>query len=220
MAATKRSERGDRPASSDAMETTTMNPKPHRIPHALAIVAAALAAVVALPACSTAPVLGRDTARATAPEKEMGGPLSGEALAQRKIEMRRASRDLVHFGATVETMRLRRDRDRDDFQDFMDRFLGDRVDPLLVGTDSSDDPELAVLDAELRLVKAELLIETKDFWQAGDVIDTVEDRYGERRSMLVRFPVGKQSTIAESIEYLRERNKGAAGSWSASPSGS
>ena len=47
----------------------------------------------------------------------------------------------------------------------------------------------------------------------------MESRYGERRSMLVRFPVGQQSTIAASIRYLRERNKGAPGNWSAQPAG-
>jgi len=168
-----------------------------------------------LSACSTAPVLGRDETYATPVETEMTGPLTGEALAQRKIEMRRAARDLVQFGATVETMRLRRDRDRDDFEDFVAHFLRERVDPLFAGTETNEDPELAVLDAELRLVKAELLIETTDYWNAGDVIDQVEDRYGDRQSMLVRFPVGRQSTIAESIEYLRGRNKGAPGHWTA-----
>ncbi|MGH0038323.1 MAG: hypothetical protein ACQGVK_25095 [Myxococcota bacterium] len=186
--------------------------------HRTAVVAVALSAL-ALGACSTAAVMGRSETTATRPEQEIAGPLSGEALAQRKIEMRRSAKDLVHFGATVETMRLRRDRGRGDFQEFMDRFLADRVDPLFHGTESTDDPELAVLDAELRLMKAELLIETKDFWSAGDIIDSVESRYGGRRSMLVRFPVGQQSTIAASIDYLRERNKGAPGNWSAATTG-
>jgi hypothetical protein len=179
-----------------------------------AAIGAALAAL-ATTACSTAAIMGRSETTATRPEQEIAGPLSGEALAQRKIEMRRSARDLVHFGATVETMRLRRDRGRGDFEEFLDRYLADRVDPLFIGSESNDDPELAVLDAELRLMKAELLIETKDFWNAGDIIDSVESRYGERRSMLVRFPVGQQSTIAASISYLRERNKGAPGNWSA-----
>jgi hypothetical protein len=179
-----------------------------------AAIGAALAAL-ATTACSTAAIMGRSETTATRPEQEIAGPLSGEALAQRKIEMRRSARDLVHFGATVETMRLRRDRGRGDFEEFLDRYLADRVDPLFIGSESNDDPELAVRDAELRLMKAELLIETKDFWNAGDIIDSVESRYGERRSMLVRFPVGQQSTIAASISYLRERNKGAPGNWSA-----
>jgi hypothetical protein len=179
-----------------------------------AAIGAALAAL-ATTACSTAAIMGRSETTATRPEQEIAGPLSGEALAQRKIEMRRSARDLVHFGATVETMRLRRDRGRGDFEEFLDRYLADRVDPLFIGSESNDDPELAVLDAELRLMKAELLIETKDFWNAGDIIDSVESRYGERRSMLVRFPVGQQSTIAASISYLRERNTGAPGNWSA-----
>jgi hypothetical protein len=179
-----------------------------------AAIGAALAAL-ATTACSTAAIMGRSETTATRPEQEIAGPLSGEALAQRKIEMRRSARDLVHFGATVETMRLRRDRGRGDFEEFLDRYLADRVDPLFIGSESNDDPELAVLDAELRLMKAELLIDTKDSWNAGDIIDSVESRYGERRSMLVRFPVGQQSTIAASISYLRERNKGAPGNWSA-----
>jgi hypothetical protein len=206
-------------------ETRSATPGSPAIPGARrarpATTRAALAALtaLALSACSSAAILGRSETTATRPEQTISGPLSGEALVQRKIEMRRSARDLVHFGATVETMRLRRDRGRDDFEGFMDRFLADRVDPLFVGTESTDDPELAVLDAELRLMKAELMIETKDFWSAGDIIDSVESRYGARRSMLVRFPVGQQNTIAASIEYLRERNKGAPGSWSARPAG-
>lgn len=190
----------------------------------MALAALLVAPIVALAGlfatgCSTVAVMGRSETTATRPDQPVSGPLSGEALAQRKIEMRRSARDLVHFGATVETMRLRRDSGRDAFEEFLDRFLASRVDPLFEGTESNDDPELAVLDAELRLMKAELLIETKDYWSAGDVIDSVESRHGARRSMLVRFPVGEQSTIAASIEYLRERNKGAPGNWSAQPAG-
>ena len=78
---------------------------------------------------------------------------------------------------------------------------------------ASEDPEYALLDAELRLVKAELLIETKDYWSAGDVIGQIADRYENRSSMLVNFPVGEQSTLAEAIDYLRARNKGEPGRW-------
>lgn len=171
------------------------------------------AALLAGCSMSMAPVVGRPTLTASVPIENESAPLAGEALGQRKLEMRRAARDLVHFGATVETLRLRRDGALRDFQDFMESYVDVQVEPLLVGNESSEDPEVAVLDAQLRLVKADLLIETRDFWTARDVINEIEDIYGARTSMLVDYPVGRQSTLAEAIAYLHERNKGMAGHW-------
>ena len=171
-----------------------------------------LAAVALLCACET-PMLGRDTVTAREPTVEVAEPLAGEALEQRKLEMRRAYRDLIHFGATVQTLRIRKDRDLREFQDYLERFRAARVDPLLTGDLASEDPEVSVLDAELRLVMAELMIEVSDYWSAGDVIDEIESRYGKRGSMLLNYPVGQQSTLKDSLEYLRKRNRGTPGQW-------
>ena len=191
------------------MSTTATRP----IARFFGLLASATLLTGSLAGCSIAPVVGRPNMTATVPMEAETAPLSGEALGQRKLEMRRAAHDLVHFGATVETLRMRRDGGLRDFQDFMESYVAVQVDPLLIGNEASEDPQVAVLDAQLRLVKADLLIETRDFWTARDVINDIEDIYGARTSMLVAYPVGRQNTLAEAIAYLHERNKGIPGQW-------
>jgi hypothetical protein len=165
-------------------------------------------------ACASSDGMTRESRSAVAIEQDIQAPLAGEALVQRKIEMRRAYRDIIQFGATAETLRLRRDRSLRTLQEFLVSYEERVLNPLLDGAQVSEDPELAVLDAELRLVKAELWIETNDYWNAGDVIDDIDDRYGNRHRMLVRYPIGQQSTLDEALEFLRQRNRGAPGHWS------
>ena len=137
---------------------------------------------------------------------EQSAPLGGEALSQRKLEMRRAQRDLVHFHATLEGLNRRRDRNGQNlFRSFLDAYLGTHIEPLVTGTWQSHHPELAAHDANLQLVKAELLILMRESARAQQVIERVAQRYEGHGDMIVEYPIGSQGTLQEALELLRER---------------
>lgn len=137
---------------------------------------------------------------------EDSAPLGGEALAQRKDEMRRAHSDIVHFDATLFSLNHRRDKNgRILFSKFLDAFLGLHVDPMLGGEWQSNHPELAALDANLRLAKAEILIQLGMTRRAQSVMDEIEARFAGREDMLVDFPFGEQHSLRESLQMLSHR---------------
>lgn len=165
---------------------------------------AVLAAALALAACRTpsAPdtLLGPEE---TAAESR---PLGGQSLAQRKQELDRAWRDLVHFHATLESLRHRKDRNGFVlFSGFVDAYMGTHLDPLIEPEWQSEHPELQGLDANVRLVQAELLMHLRNPQRMQRALNEIERRYAGRGEMLVDYPVGEQSRLADAIENLKTR---------------
>jgi hypothetical protein len=135
---------------------------------------------------------------------EDSAPLGGEALTQRKLEMRRAHADMVHFHVTLASLQFRRDKNGlVQFGKFLDTYLGTHVDPLLAGEWQSRHPELDALDANLRFAKAELLIQLRSPRRAQAVIEEIERRFQGREQMLVDYPFGEQSALGDGLELLR-----------------
>jgi hypothetical protein len=136
---------------------------------------------------------------------EEAAPLGGTALGHERREMERAYHDLVHFQVTLESLRYRDDRKSlRRLRRFVDAYMGLHLDPLLTGQWQSRHPELMALDANLRLVKADVLIQMRDTGRAQRVIDEVEERFRGREDMLVDYPIGGQSTLGESLKRLRD----------------
>jgi hypothetical protein len=61
------------------------------------------------------------------------------------------------------------------------------------------------LDANLRLAKAEVLIQMRSPQRVQDVLDELEKRYRGREDMLVEFPIGKQGTLRDGMKRLSDR---------------
>jgi len=133
-------------------------------------------------------------------------PLGGAALAHRERQLRRAYEDMVHFHATLESLHYRRDRNGLVlFSGFLDAYMGVHLMPLLTAAWQSDHPELAALDASLRFAQAEVLIQMRSPRRVQDVINEIESRYTGRGTMLVRFPIGGQTTLEQGLEMLGSR---------------
>ncbi len=137
---------------------------------------------------------------------ERNAPLGGESLSVRKHEVKRAYRDLVHFRDTFETLRRRRDGNGLTlFRQFAVSYMDDHLQPILNADWQSDHPELLGMDANIRLVQAECYMLMSKPGAMQKVLNEVEDRYKGRETMLVDYPVGEQSTLAEAIEHISDR---------------
>ncbi|HEY8153370.1 MAG TPA: hypothetical protein VII72_04495 [Myxococcota bacterium] len=137
---------------------------------------------------------------------EQSTPLGGAALAQRKQDMQRAHRDMLHFHTTLESLQERKDRNGLVlFSQFLDAYMGLHLDPLLASEWQSRHPELMGLDANLRLAKAEVLIQMRSPQRVQQVIEELHERYAGREDMLVEFPIGKQGTLRDGLRRLGER---------------
>ena len=137
---------------------------------------------------------------------EESAPLGGEALAQRRRELNRAHGDLAHFHDTLSSLRHRRNRSGSIlFSGFLDAWMGRHLNPLLRHQWQSRHPEVMGLDANLRIAKALVLIQLRDPGRAQDVIEELKQRFEGRESMLVEYPLGGQSTLADAIEQMRKR---------------
>ena len=137
---------------------------------------------------------------------EQSTPLGGAALAQRRQDMQRAHRDMLHFHATLESLQQRKDRNGLMlFSQFLDAYMGVHLDPLLESEWQSRHPELMALDANLRLAKAEVLIQMRSPQRVQQVIEELRERYAGREDMLVEFPIGKQGTLRDGLRRLGER---------------
>ncbi len=134
--------------------------------------------------------------------------LTGEALEQRKREMQRASRDLAHFGATLASLRLHPQGPNSRFEEFVLLFLDGHVQPLLSGAAASEELALTTLEAGMRFVAAEVLIEMGERRRALRAIDEIQRRFEGRASMLVEYPLGEQSTMLDALRALGERESG------------
>ncbi|MBW2271810.1 MAG: hypothetical protein JRG96_00960 [Deltaproteobacteria bacterium] len=136
---------------------------------------------------------------------EDSAPLGGEALAQRKVEMRRALSDMLAFHETMASMIERRDsRSISIFDDFMATYMGTHLDPLLRPEWPSGHPELISLDANLRFAQAEILVQMRYPRRVQRVIDDIDRRYQGRGTMLVNYPIGEQNTLEVALERLKD----------------
>jgi len=137
---------------------------------------------------------------------EESTPLGGEQLANRKHEMQSAYRDMIHFHTTLESLNQRRDQNGFIlFRGFLDEYMGVHLDPLLRSEWQSRHPELMALDVNLRLLKADVLIQMHTPRRIQQVIDEVRVRFEGRGDMLVDYPVGSQGTLEEALEILGKR---------------
>ena len=57
----------------------------------------------------------------------------------------------------------------------------------------------------VRLAEASVLIQLRQTRRVQQVIDEVTSRYAGRESLLVEYPIGGQTTLAEALESLRTR---------------
>lgn len=134
------------------------------------------------------------------------GPLGGAALEQRKHELDRAYRDLVHIHRTMQSLIDRKDgRALSELDRFVDRYLGIHLEPLLQAEWQSSHPELMARDAGLRFVKAEVLIQMRYPRRVQEVRDEIERRFQGHQDLLISYPIGKQGTIENALQILAER---------------
>ena len=170
----------------------------HRIP-ALALCAALFAG------CAGSP----DPLRAFDGEEtieEQATPLGGAALQQRRREMERAYGDMVNHRATLLNLRARNDRNGSMlFGSFLEAYLARHLAPLLRSEWQSRHPELMALDASLRLLEAEVRVELRDTGRVQEQLDELARRFAGRETLLVDYPVGKQTPLGTAIEGLRKR---------------
>jgi hypothetical protein len=133
-------------------------------------------------------------------------PLGGEALIQRKHDLDRALQDMQHFQVTISTLVDRHDAGSMALlDDFLARYLSRHLDSLLRPEWQSSNNELAAVDASLRFAKAELLIRMRYPRLVQESIDDIERRYDGRDSMLIAYPLDRQSTLGEGLEILKDR---------------
>jgi hypothetical protein len=165
----------------------------------------AIAACAALFACASSTEF-QDVLVLEPTAAEQSMPLGGTALAQRKQDMQRAHRDMMNFHTTLESLHDRKDRNGLMlFSQFLDAYIGMHLDPLLASEWQSRHPELMALDANLRLVKAEVLIQLRSPQRVQQVIEELKKRYAGREDMMVEFPIGKQGTLRDGLKRLGER---------------
>lgn len=141
---------------------------------------------------------------AEAEASQASAPLGGEALFQRKLELDRAVRDMGHFHATLKSLDRRYDRGSEVlFQEFVEFYLTKHVLPMLEGEWQSQHPEVAVLDVNARFVAAELWSMMGASGRADQMERSIAERYRGRGSMIVAYPVGEESTLADGLALLR-----------------
>jgi hypothetical protein len=164
-----------------------------------------LAVAFLLFACATPDPVVLDLELETTSAEETA-PLGGDALAERKRELQRALRDLVHFNVTFEGLRDRRDKNGTIlFDQFVATYIGTRLEPMLRPEWQSRHPELMALDASLRFVEADILVRMHDTRRVQRLIEQIETRFQGRENMVVQYPIGAQGTIAEGLQILRTR---------------
>jgi hypothetical protein len=133
-------------------------------------------------------------------------PLGGEALLQRKQDLQRAFDDMLAFQLTMSDLINRRDsRGLAAFDDFVAQYVVEHLDPLLVASWQSSHPETMAVDANLRFVKADVLVQMRYPRRVQRVIEDIELRYQGRQGMLVDYPVGEQSALGDALEILKHR---------------
>lgn len=166
----------------------------------------ALALLVALPVFGCAAGLDPELEEAANAAAADEGPLGGEALAQRRMDLDRAWRDLLHFEATMESLVDRKDSRSVALLDgFLDEYMGRHLAGLLRPQWQSSHPEVMALDANLRFMQAEILAQMRYTRRVQVAIEDIQARFTGRESMLVEYPVGEQRPLGEALDMLRDR---------------
>ena len=164
------------------------------------------ALLLALPIFGCAAGGDRDYAALADQAAEESAPLGGEALAQRRMDLDRAWRDLLHFDATMQSLVDRKDsRSVSQIDGFLDEYMATHLASLLRPQWQSSHPEVMALDANLRFMQAELLTQMRYTRRVQQSIEDIQTRFIGRESMLVEYPVGEQRTLGEALEMLRDR---------------
>jgi hypothetical protein len=160
-------------------------------------------------ACSSLPVgAPNETQAMEVRALENETPLGGEALWQRKLEMQRALTDMIAFRTTFESMHDRKDeRDLAVLRAFSADYMNQHLNPMIAPEWQSTHPELIVLDANLRFVQAEVLIEMGADASVRAALKELVRRYDGRGNMLVDYPIGTQTTLREALHMLKQRNR-------------
>jgi hypothetical protein len=113
-------------------------------------------------------------------------PLGGEALAQRRMDLGRAWRDLLHFDETMRSLVDRRDSRSVALLDgYLAQYMEQHLDPMLRPSWQSTHPEVMALDANLRFMKAQILADMRYTSKVQDSIEDIEARFMGREGMLV-----------------------------------
>ncbi len=132
-------------------------------------------------------------------------PLGGEALAQRRMDLDRAWRDLQHFDTTMQSLVDRKDsRSVAMLDGFLEQYMGQHLDPMLRPEWQSSHPEVMALDATLRFMKAQILADMRYPRRVQEAIEEIEYRFEGRESMLIEYPVGEQRPLGEALDLLRD----------------
>jgi hypothetical protein len=165
------------------------------------LTAASLAIAILLGCASYEPVPLED-----APLARSQKPLGGETLAEKHRAMQRTRDDLVRHLQTLDSLQRRRDRDGLVlFESFITGYMDDHVEPLIAKDWTSRHPELAGLDASIRFVSIEILSKLKAYQRAEALIDEVKLRFRGREDLMVDYPVGKRTSLAEALELVEEQ---------------
>jgi len=161
-------------------------------------------ALALLPGCASKTFLPHDFGKDEKSAEE-NAPTGGPTLDQRRENMTRMYKDLVHFRTSLRDAQQRGDRATTNALGlFIDSYMNMHLDPLLDGEWQSRHPELWGLDADLRLAKADVLIRMNDTSRAKKTLDEVAARYKGRDDMLVHYPLGSESPLGKAIKLLRE----------------
>jgi len=164
----------------------------------------ALALLVPALGCGSKTYLAKDFGRAEKSAEETA-PLGGPSLDQRRENMTRMYKDLVHFRTSLRDSQERGDRTTTNaLAFFIGTYMNMHLDPLLDGEWQSRHPELWGLDADLRLAKADVLIRMNDTSRASKTLDELAARYKGRDDMLVHYPMGSESPLGKAIKLLRD----------------
>jgi hypothetical protein len=130
---------------------------------------------------------------------------AGQALVQRKSQLRRAHRDLLNLEKTLESLRRHRYTEEIDLmQKFVRSYIREQVDPLVSSRGTGWHPELVTLDVNLLIAKGAVLARLGDSKGVGLVIHGIESRFEGLESLLVEYPLDTQSTLEASLDVLRE----------------
>ncbi len=163
-------------------------------------------ACAAFAACAT-PGYGPADFGSTEKPAEEASPTGGGTLDQRRENLTRMYKDLVHFRTSLDDAEERGDRPTEiALGYFIDAYIGMHLDPMLAGEWQSRHPELWGLDADLRLSKADVLVRMNERSRAEEVLAEVDTRYAGRQDMLVHYPVGSQTPLGKAIQLIRDGN--------------
>ena len=133
-------------------------------------------------------------------------PLGGASLAKARDELLRAERELVHFQKTLVSLRQRSDVDgHNRFRRHVWAHLVQRVDPMLARAWPSEHLELAALDAQLRLMKVEVLLQMGHPLLCQRAINDIRRRFPDTERILVTAPTAGDATLEEALMAVQLR---------------